>query len=164
MERKGIDIAVNAVHELREDGINAVLGLVGLENGLEKRQKEFIAERCNVSANSPWIKYLNSREDMYALHRAADVFLSASRKEGFSYGILEAISQSVPVVVSDIDGTKWSWDYSRCFQYSVEDWKDCANAIKRALKNKSVSNSAEIVERYNIQKWCDKIVAIYHEL
>lgn len=164
MERKGIDIAVNAVHQLRTEGVDAVLGLVGLGSELSTQQRTFIEQRCKLDADSTWIKYIESREDMFALHRAADIYLSASRKEAFSYGILEAISQNIPVVVSDIEGTKWSWDYSKCYSYPVEDPKKCAEAIKLALKCENKSNAEIFVERYNIQKWCDQIIEIYNKL
>ena len=102
---------------------------------------------------------------MFACHRAADVYLSASRKEAFSYGILEAISQNTPIVVSDIEGTAWAHVYSNCHVYPVEDVSACAAALTRALDTGRIpSNKTEITEIYGIDRWCDRIIAIYHTM
>lgn len=112
-----------------------------------------------------WIHFLPSTEDMFSYHRAADVYLSASRKEAFSYGILEAISQNIPVVVSDVEGTQWAKEYSKCVQYPVEDPVSCAAALEKALlSGVSPSNKEQLMEHYGINSWCQQIIDIYHQM
>ena len=163
--RKGLDIAVRAVNELRKDNPKILLGVVGMGSLPSSDSLKIISERTGIDPNSDWIRYLPSREDMFAYHRAADAYLSASRKEAFSYGILEAISQNVPVAVSDIKGTSWCHDYDKVVIYSTENHKDCADAINNAIAlGNSPSNYRKIVDEYSVGIWCERIYKIYQEL
>lgn len=161
MKRKGVDIAVKAVSKLYESGNNVVLGLIG--GGVEQYH-QFIRQ-YGVDPNNPYIAVLQGREDIYSLYRATDVFLSASRDEGFSYAILEAISQETPVAMSDIPETAWASNYEKCAIYPTEDENACANAIMRAIAfGRGPSNAEKIVEQFSIERWCDSIIDKYDRL
>lgn len=163
--RKGLDVAVKAINEIRKEDPKVLLGVVGIGSPPHQRGLDFVSERTGLNPNSEWIRYLPSREDMFAYHRAVDVYLSASRAEAFSYGILEAISQNTPVVVSDIKGTNWCHNYEKIEIYSTEDVNACADAIKKAMTlGNTSSNYKEIVDEYSINKWCEKMLRIYAEL
>lgn len=163
--RKGLDIAVKAVSKIRESDPTMLLGIVGVGNPPDSARMKFILDSTGIDPDSDWIRYLSSREDMFAYHRAADVYLSASRSEAFSYGILEAISQNTPIAVSDIKGTGWCHQYSKAIIYPTEDVVACAEAVKRAASlGYAPSNAQAIVDTYSIQKWCDQIIHIYRKL
>ncbi len=161
-KRKGIDIALKAIQECRTRNENVVFGVVGLSGDPSKENMEWIRDNTGVNPNVSWIRYIKSTEDMYAYHRASDVFLSASRKEAFSYGILEAISQNIPTVVSKIPGTMWAEKYSKCFLFDNEDVAGCSRAISEAVKvTYADSNYQDMIKEYDILKWCEKIFEIY---
>ncbi len=163
--RKGLDIAINAVAEIRKSYPKMLLGVVGVGNPPSEACRRFIKEHTDIDPNSDWIRYLNSREDMFAYHRGVDVYLSASRSEAFSYGILESISQNTPVAVSDIKGTSWCHSYSKAAIYSVESVTECAQAILHALEmGRAESNANDIVSAYSIEKWCNRVNEIYYNL
>lgn len=165
--RKGLDVAIRAVNECRKSNSNVVLGIVGLGTMPFPNPKgiDYIKKYTDVSPFENWIRFLPNTEDMFAYHRAADVYLSSSRSEAFSYGILEAISQNTPVVVSDIKGTSWCTKYSKSFMYPVEDYKKCADAIISAIDiENNLSNSKKICLEYSIDKWCDRIMEVYNNV
>lgn len=165
LHRKGLDIAVKAIRELRKEDSSILLGVVGVGTPPGPGCVEFVSKTTGEDPHSEWLRYLPSREDMFAYHRGVDVYLSASRSEAFSYGILEAISQNTPVVVSDIKGTSWCHGYSKAVVYPTEDPLACANAIRKALTmGKSESNADAIVEAYSINKWCDQMLHMYLEI
>lgn len=165
MYRKGVDIAIKAVTDLHWKDPSVHLGLVGFGDSPSELALEWIRERTGIEPVCDWIHFFPSTEDMFSYHRAADVYLSASRKEAFSYGILETISQDTPVVVSDIEGTAWAMEYRKCITYPVEDVQRCANAIAEALKlGARTSNKDQITERYSIDGWCRTIIGIYQEM
>lgn len=165
MYRKGVDIAVKAVAELRKKDPTVHLGLVGFGGQPSEQALNWIRERTGSEPLCDWIHFFPSTEDMFSYHRAADAYLSASRKEAFSYGILEAISQNVPVVVSNIEGTAWAKEYDKCLCYSVEDAHACANAIEASLSRREEhSNKDALLERYGINIWCKEIIEIYQHL
>lgn len=166
MYRKGVDIAIRAVEELRKTHPNVILGLLGFGETPATSKREWIKERTGLDPlETPWLRFLPDFEDIFACHRAADVYLSASRREAFSYGLLEAISQNTPTVISDIDGTSWALEYSKCLSYPVEDYCACARELEKALtKRFDASNMDELIDRYSIDLWCQDIIGIYHKM
>ena len=93
------------------------------------------------------------------------MYISASRAEAFAYGILESISQDNVVVVSDIEGTSWSWKYNKCVPFKNEDVIDCARALEKALLlRNNKSNYEEIIDKYSSKNWCEKVIGIYHKI
>ena len=166
MHRKGLDVAAKAVRKYRESDPSLKLGVIGVgKDGkpIEAAQEFLIS--VGVNPFSDWIIYMHSYEDIFALNRAVDCYISSSRAEAFSYGILEAISQNTPVVVSDIEGTGWSWEYSNCFRYSTEDVDDCVSALQAALKKGRVASNAQmIVTKYGNDIWCERVLSIYRKI
>ena len=162
---KGLDIAIKSVTQLRSAGKKIVLGVVGLGDRPAPEQLERIRNDIGFDPCREGVRFLGNREDMFALHRAADVFLSASRKDAFSYSILEAISQNVPVVSSNISGTRWCLKYSKSFTYPVNDHEKCAHLISKAVELRDEpSNSKEITDKYNIDVWCDRVLRVYEQM
>lgn len=160
--RKGMDIAVKAVAEFRKTDPTLHLGIIGVGCPPWQSTVDWIREQTGVDPSCGWLHFLNSYEDMFVCYRAVDVYLSASRKEAFSYGLLEAISQNTPVVVSDIEGTQWAGAYTKASMYPVEDVNACVEALRSALAlGREPSNYEEITARYGIDLWCKRIMEIY---
>ena len=165
LKTKGVDIALKAIHKCREKDDNICLGIIGVGSGPADFAKDFIRQETGFSPSEPWIHFFDSYEDMFAVYRAIDVYLMASRSEGFPYALLEAISQDTPVVVSDIPSTKWASLYNNSYFYPTEDIDACADTLLRALANgRKETNSAEIVARYGIDQWCDKVIEVYRTI
>ena len=114
-DRKGMDIAVKAIAECRMEFPELLLCVVGFGSAPTEKLITYISENTDIDPNSHWIRYWDDTEDIFSYHRAVDVYLSASRSEGFPYGILEAISQNTPVVLSDIKETVWAQSYDHAF-------------------------------------------------
>lgn len=164
LHTKGMDIAFKAIEKLSKSNPNIVLGIIGHSGNPGINSLNSIKEFTGVDTRSPFIKFLESTEDIFAYHKAADIYLSASRTESFSYGVLEAISQNTPLVVSDIPGTAWAHSYSKVFVYPTEDHNSCANAIEQALNldRNAPSNSDKFIEKYSIENWCKTIKDVYN--
>lgn len=162
MYGKGLDIAVKAVADLRQRDPSVHLGLVGFGDKPSENALQWIRERTGIEPLCDWVHFFSSTEDMFSYHRAADVYLSASRWEAFSYGVLETISQNVPVVLSDVEGTAWAQKYDKCLCYPVEDAQCCSRMIEAALlRREDPSNKAVLMERYGIDGWCRRMLEIY---
>lgn len=165
-EIKGVDIAVQAIRIARETDPALELGIVIQGSAPDETFLRFLEARTGIDASqTPWLHFLPSTEDIFSYHRMADCFLSASRTEAFPYGVLEAISQSLPVVMSDIPGVKWAREYSRGMLYPVEDPAACAKALLSAPRLGQAASNAELfLDRYSIQRWCGRVLDIIHSM
>ena len=163
MYRKGVDIAVKAMSEFRKTHPTAQLALLGFGENPTDEQCSWILEKTGIDPRqTPWLRFFPGCEDMFAVHRASDVFLSASRREAFPYGLLEAISQNIPIAAGEIDGTRWSRAYNKCILYPVESVEACVESLNKALEMRfAPSNQDELMDIYGIEPWCTKVMDIY---
>lgn len=165
LDIKGLDIAVKAIAECRRYMPEVTLCIVGFGSQPNQKVLDYISRRTDVDPRADWIHYWDDTEDIYSYHRAVDVYLSSSRTEGFSYGVLEAISQNTPVVLSDIEGTKWAYAYDHAFSYPVEDPSACAKCIEKALiAGRSQSNYETMMDIYSIKRWSQHLITIYTKM
>lgn len=159
---KGIDIAINAVHKLRDNNPYVELAIVIQDEKLPSNDREYIIQQTGLDPQkTSWIHLWPSSEDVFSYYRAADVFLSSSRTESFSYAILEAISQNSSVVMSNIKGTAWAGEYSKTRAFRSEDYEDCAVKISESLVASDCSNREDIIEQFSIVKWTERIQEVY---
>lgn len=163
-KRKGIDIAINASQKLYKKDNSWILAVVGYGENPSVETIRKLEELSGVCEFENYVKFLPSTEDMFSYHKMSDVYLSASRKEAFSYGILEAISQNTPVVASNIVGTKWASGYDKFFEYDTENAEACKTAILKAYDMKALdSNSTKITDEYGIDSWINYILNVYND-
>lgn len=154
---KGVDIALNAVKELNKIDNKIKLGLVCADIN---KSKEYIESSTKYKGDDESIIYIKQQEDVFSLIKSSDVFLSASRSEGFSFSLLEALYVGVNVVSSIIPGTSWVQNFKKVKTYPVESIEECRRAIKYALENpitdgENIENRAEIEEKYSLDKMVD---------
>lgn len=113
--RKGVDVFVRGLEMVASMGTVPVMAVVVGEPAL----REFV--ESVLGTVPPWLKIVPAVDDFASLLTAADVFVSSSREEGFSYAIGEAMACSRPVVASDIAGTAHYWDASGLLRYPAAD-------------------------------------------
>lgn len=166
---KGMDIAVEAMRIARKSNQNLVLGIVVGEQCNEERAIEYINTHTNCSGREEWIVYLQPVEDVFLYHRAADIMLSSSRSEGFSYSILETLSIGNLVVNSDIRGTRWAKEHALTYTFISENAEDCSHALLEAAGQLSnmdhqrikAQTMEDIAKQYDIRKWCQTVIGIF---
>lgn len=101
VEQKGVDILLRAFAALRATLPEACLVLVG--SGEQENDFKALAHQLGLTAN---VVFAGMRPDVPSLLRCLDVFVSASRWEGLPTAIMEAMAAGVPVIGTDIAGTR----------------------------------------------------------
>lgn len=164
---KGLDVACGAVGTLRKRGHDFHLGIVCGEE--VEQTKLWVQSNTSVPVSAPWLHFLPPVVDVFDYHSIADVVLSASRSEGFSYVLCEAILAGKPCVASDIPGTKWSTAYKTVEFFESENPESCADVLARIGSRRrengfddALRQSAEkCAIRYNTGRWAEEVYAIY---
>jgi len=92
---KGQDTLLRAMSFIPD----AVLVLVG--DGTLSVQLHALADELGIASR---VRFLGRRTDVPQLLKAADLYVQASRWEGFGIAVLEAMAAGIPVLASDVPG------------------------------------------------------------
>jgi glycosyltransferase involved in cell wall biosynthesis len=95
---KGLDLLLRAMPLVREGLGEARLVVAGREGG----QTEALRGLVHRHDLGKVVTFLGTRRDIPELLCAADVFVLASRREGFPGAVLEAMALEAPIVASDL--------------------------------------------------------------
>jgi glycosyltransferase involved in cell wall biosynthesis len=163
-EVKGVDVLLDALDGVAERRSDVQALLVG-----EQQMRDFLAARSPQTP--PWLRVSGFVEDSAWLFAAADLFVSASRHEGQSSAIGEAIGCGLPVVMSDIPGTA-GWEAAPGVDtFPSEDSGALAAQLERLLDRApqereaiAAANRAWAREAVGIETWCERLCALYREL
>lgn len=121
--------------------------LVLAGNGPLRGELEELARELGVDDR---IHFLGFRRDVYRLCSSADLFLFASRREGLSVSVMEAMACGLPIVASAIRGNTDLIDSGKGgFLLDPNDAKGFADAIRKILDEPEVR---ERMKRHNLEK------------
>lgn len=95
VERKGFDLLINAC-----SSFSVAVQIVG--EGPEKANLAALAKKLKVDLKLLGIKNKNELQKTY---QQADIFVLASKNEGMSNALLEAMASGLPCIVSDTGGS-----------------------------------------------------------
>ena len=159
---KGVDLAFDAMEKLNENEIKAKLVLVS-----HGACDNYVKERYPVLP--PWLELNQPREDVEKYYFDCDCFVSASRSEGFSQSLMEALYTGMSAVVSDIPGTSWSKDFKGVtfFESGNADslydvlLKNCDYEIS---PQDADSNRDRVEEEYSVERWADNVIALHKKI
>lgn len=161
---KGVDVLLDALDVVAARNGGMQLLLVG-----EQELRDHLAARS--PRTPPWLRQSGFVEDSAWLFAAADLFVSASRHEGQSSAIGEAIGCGLPVVMSDIPGTA-GWAAAPGVEtFPSEEAELLAARIEQQLATPPAARAAVAEagrrwarERVGIERWCERLCGLYREL
>ena len=96
VDDKGLSESISILHDLPK---NVCLAIAG--DGPKKDKLQKLAELLNVEDRVRFLGWVDTF-DMPALLSQTDVFISATKREGFGVGIIEAQAMGLPVITSKI--------------------------------------------------------------
>jgi glycosyltransferase involved in cell wall biosynthesis len=99
------------------------------------------------------IVFTGYRQDLQNIYAALDVFFMTSRREGLSNSILEAMAMGLPVVATDVGGTKeLIEDGVSGFLLSVGDSTGMAEALLKLLGDKRLREQVALAARKRVEE------------
>ncbi|PNZ70010.1 glycosyltransferase [Staphylococcus croceilyticus] len=145
---KGHDLAIEALSILRNKGYNITLDFVG--QGLSDKVNNLIK---NYNLNN-YINYkgvINNREKMNDWYKSLDIYLQPSKTEGHGRSVVEAISNGITVIASNIGGLPDSVQGKFLFPSKnvnqlVKLIESCINSID--IRKENIDGNIEKVKKY----------------
>lgn len=101
-EYKGIDCAIQAIHELKILGFNANLHILG--TGCLQGNYEHLAGQLGVSDSIFFDGSLAGGKAVFEWLDTLDIYIQPSKTEGLPRALLEAMSRGLPIVASNVGG------------------------------------------------------------
>lgn len=156
---KGLDVVLDACEKLiaEDKKFNLLISA-------QEQTYEYMNQRYQQLPD--WVELLEPTSDVALLYDRADIMISASRSEGFSFALAEAIYSGLVTVVSDIPGTSWSSEFVARYEFKSGDSDSLKTALETALNHnityEEQNNNRQILEqKYSMDVWAD---AVYKEL
>lgn len=163
-EVKGVDVLLDGLAMIADRHPAMSLLLVG-----EEQMQSFLAERLPVRPS--WLRTSSFVSDSAWLFAAADIFVSASRHEGQSSAIGEALACGLPVVMSDIPGTAMWGGAPHMLTFGSEDAAALGSRLEQLLGCSDEQRAAAgardrdwVLKNFAIDAWDNRICAIYEDL
>ena len=157
-EQKGYHFLLTAINLLKEKR-KVELDIIGdgpLRNKLEQQAQSLgLAQKVNL---------LGYRTDVLELMSGADIFISSSLWEGFPTVILEAMTIGIPVIATDIPGTRELIDNGNTgILVPVENPEAMAKAVSYLISNPDVAERLVINAKENVSPYSMEAVAHDYE-
>ncbi len=155
--QKGVDVILKAIHILNNHGINnfklTVLGDGQLRNELRELSKTLgVADKVN---------FLGYVSNPYPYMASSDVFVHASRWEGFGMVIVEAMALGLPVIATSCPGGPKEILDNGKYGYIVppDDPEKLAEAIAHLINNPKERDRLRSLSLVRIQDYKPEIIA-----
>jgi len=147
-EVKGYDRLIPVFADLAEKADDRwTLVLVG--DGPSRGALEALATSHGIRDR---VVFAGARPDARELMRAFDLFILPSRSEGLSIALLEAMSASVPVLVTDVGENRRVLDDGRCGTLLPDDEAGWGTVLAEAMAGNGCEGKAELaLERVRAQ-------------
>ncbi len=117
------------------------------------------------------VRVIAPRQHVASLYAAADLFLSASLSEGFSYSVGEAMAAGLPIVASDIPGVAWALGADGMFTFRNGDDEDLARVLRHVStagieeRLRWGSANKEFVQAHaSLEAWYARVSSLYDRL
>lgn len=159
---KGVDLLIKAAEKINRDDISILI--IG-----RNELKRYIDDEFDSLPRS--VVLAEPDECVGNLYNAADVFISASRREGCPYSVMEAMANGLPVIASNIRAMKWAEGLKGVLFFETCNIHDL---IKKILEVSNMDperrtaiskENAEFIEtNYSKSTWVNNIFNIYKKL
>jgi len=165
VRRKGLNYLLDALANVKEAGLK----LVVCGDGPERVNLEGQARSLGLGDTVRFAGQM-SDEEKFQLLSLADLFVMASLHEGFGIIFLEAMSQGLPIVATNVGGqTDFLTHEHNALLVPPADSGVLAEAIRRtigdeALRRMMSENNLEEVKAFDIRKIAERHVEVFEEV
>jgi glycosyltransferase involved in cell wall biosynthesis len=172
LKKKGQDIVVGALQELRADPAVPAVRVDFIGEGPDERA---LAERIESAGLGDACRILGprSRAEVARLLPTYDGLVQPSRFEGFGLTIVEAVAAGLPVLVADLEGPREILAHlAHGYTFTPGDASDCARQIRRIAADRArpefrlqrLADRSALRERYDVAATSAAYLAGYRQV
>lgn len=166
VERKGVDVLINAFAKNKELLLSSILIIVG--NGPDENKVKNLVSKLGINNN---VRFIGHSSEVAKYYHASDIFVLPSYAEGMPNALLEAMACGLPVIASRIGGVvDVVEDGKSGILFEPGDVTGLASAMVRLLKDDELRHKIgaearkRIVESFSIDGVADKYIKLYEGL
>jgi glycosyltransferase involved in cell wall biosynthesis len=164
VDKKGHDLAIETVAELKNSGIDVVLNILG--EGPNRTKLEGLIEKFELSDR---IFLKGNVDDPENFLQNSSLYLHTASYEPFGLVLLEAMACGLPVVCTDGGGNRdLIEDGINGFMVNERDPKRLADKIELLLADSAIrqqmgKNAHSFAQQFNIETYVDRLLELYQE-
>ena len=165
VERKRPHILIEAIAKSRNPSA-WVLKLVGPEQSLPYLDQMKVAAKDYGLLDQ--VKFLGFKDDLTQFYKEADLYALPSLSEGMPNGVLEAMSYSLPLIISNFSSAALLCDNDN--GYIADTVEEIANALDAFVENpnyfqmKGLKSYELVGQKFNLSKVAKSYIAIFNEI
>jgi glycosyltransferase involved in cell wall biosynthesis len=164
-----MDILIRAAKKVCQEFPRAVFVIVG--GVLEPQHLEELQNLMESLGLTNNIRFVGPSEDVLSLLKISDVYCLASRSEGFSNALLEAMACGLPCVATRVGGNPEAVaDNQSGFLVESEDPDTLADRIKTLLANPALARQMGdegrriVEEKFTVPAMISRLVRVYDQV
>ena len=165
IQRKGYDLLLRAVGELRRRGYSLQLTVFG--EGAERNELQKLAEAEGIDDCVDFRGHC-SRKNLAEAYAESDAFVLASRWETFGVVYIEAMAAGLPVIATRCSGPEDFVTEKDGILIPTDDVGALTDAMEHIILHRSEYDSASIAasakERFSPERIAARLTAIYEEV
>lgn len=149
-KKNGVDDVIRALERLPEKVKFLVVGV-----GEDELKLKTLAQECGVRKRV-WFSGFVDQKDIPVFLRVSDIFIRASRSEGFGNSFIEAMAAGLPVIATPVGGiTDFIDDRETGLFACPDNPKSIVEAVNEIIENRilrekiSYAGSVRVRERYD---------------
>ncbi len=144
---KGEDVVLKLMKKLHKQGIETEFQIVGPGNG------EYVKKVANKLGITDKLKIMGTmkKDEIINWYRTIDIYIQPSKQEGLPRSVIEAMSQGVPCLGSNVAGIPELLDES-CLLH-LNDFKQMIEAIENLINEDNLKKQA--IRNFKIAKCYD---------
>jgi len=153
LPRKGLIYLIQALPILKNKGYNVTLNLVGAADEKYEKVLRELVKTLKLNNDVIFTGYVPNGPRLFEIYRNSDVFILPTLSEGFPRVLYEAMSQSLPIVTTNVGGIPGLMKHEvNALLVPPKDPKAIADAIERltsdkTLRDRLITNGIKIVSQ-----------------
>lgn len=161
-DHTGLDILVEAIKLLKKKNLNFK---VKITDGVDTRNviHQYFGD---IIPNE--IEIIPQTENIELYFHENDWFISASRRETFSYAVAEAMLSGTPILSSDIEGVSWAFKEPSVITFENKNSTELATKMEEiilggiVISEEALKESYQfILDNYTAKAWAKKLMMYY---